>query len=306
MSDLPIEVLDVLAEYDLRAYRAQPLPGGWDVHAENWLIQSDVGSVVLRRDRSITPASADWLAAVLDCASREGVPVSTPLRTRDGRAGAALGDHALTVTPYVEGRTVDRDQPKEVAAAAGALARLHAALRGLERPRPDRSLWHPALWPGDADPAPLRDRELDRFEIGFAEDARFFETVIHGDYWADNLIWSHGRIVAVIDWSEARHDKAVRELARATWEYGHGPDEHQLDIERARAFLAAYREAAGDPEPDIAEVLVPLMRSELRLNARYAYWQAEREDDQVERKYADGLARAFARLRALESALLLR
>ncbi len=54
--------------------------------------------------------------------------------------------------------------------------RSHAALRGFERPRPDRSLWHPALWPGDSDPEPLRDRALDRFEAAFAEDARFVET----------------------------------------------------------------------------------------------------------------------------------
>lgn len=98
----------------------------------------------------------------------------------------------------------------------------------------------------------------------------------------------------------------MRELARATWEFGHRPGADDLDTDRARAFLAAYSDAAGGLEPGTAEALVPLMHHELRLNARYSFWQAAREDDEHEREYADGLARAFVRLRELDPAPLLR
>ena len=50
---------------------------------------------------------------------------------------------------------------------------------------------------------------------------------------------------------------------------------------------------------------MPLMRHELRLDARFAYWQSERDDDMAEREYGDGLARAFRNLRVLDPALLL-
>lgn len=306
MAELSAEVCDTLeGKYRLRLIDVEPLSGGWDVHVESWLVQSELGPLVVRRDRSLTAASADWLGEVLERVSSSDVPVSAPLRTRDGAAGVAADDHTVTVRRYVGGRSLDRDQPDEVAAAAGVLARLHAALRGFERPRPEHSLWHPGLWRGDDDSEPLRDPGLDRLEVALAADRRFAETVIHGDYWADNVIWAGGRIASVIDWSEARHDKAVRELARATWEFGHRPEEDGLDTDRARAFLAAYRGAAGGFEPGTAEALVPLMRHELRLNARYSFWQAAREDDQREREYADGLARAFARLRELAPAKLL-
>ena len=307
MSLLPSEVVETLrANYDLELAGSKSLTGGWDVHVDSWLVQSDLGALVVRRDRSLTVASADWLAEVLQTAKRGGVPVAAPLRTRDGGAGAALADHAVTVRHFAEGRRLDRDRLHELAAAGAVLARLHAALRGFKRARPDRSLWDPALWPGHDDPEPLRDPELDCHEAALARDSRFAQTVTHGDYWADNVIWSGGRIASVIDWSESRHDKAVRELARATWEFARRPERDGLDTDRARSFLAAYRDAAGGFEPGTAEALVPLMRHELRLNARYAYWQAAREDDQREREYADGLARAFARLRALDAAPLLR
>ena len=306
MTGLPSEVAETLrASYNLEPSGTEPLTGGWDVHVESWLVQSDLGPLVVRRDRSLTVASAGWLGEVLDVAAAGGVAVSRPLPTREGATGAAFEDHALTVRRYVEGRSLDRDRSEEVAAAAGVLARSHAALRAFERPRPDHSLWHPARWPGDDDPESLRDPELERFEAAVATDRGLAETVIHGDYWADNVVWSGGRVAAVIDWFEARHDKAVRELARATWEFGHGPEEEGLDAARARVFLAAYRDAAAGFEHGTAEVLVPLMRHELRLNARYAYRQADHEDDRDEREYADGLARAFGQLRALDPTILL-
>lgn len=306
MGGLPTPLLRVLrASYGLRVSEAEPLTGGWDVHADSWLVRSERGPLVVREDRSLTVQSACWLDAVLEAAARGGVPVSAAVRTRAGAAGAALDDHAVTVRRYVEGATVDRDRPHEAAHAAGVLARLHAALRGVERRRPDRSRWHPELWPGDDDPEALRDPQLDSFEAAFARDGRFVDTVIHGDYWGDNLIWSAGRVAAVVDWSEARHDKAVRELARGTWEFAHNSEADGLDIGRARAFLGAYGEAAGGFERDTAEVLAPLMRHEVRLNARYSYCEAERDDDQVEREHANGLVRAFARLRELDPAQLL-
>ncbi len=42
---------------------------GCDIHVDSWLARSERGQLVVRRDRSLTPASADWLAAVLEGAS---------------------------------------------------------------------------------------------------------------------------------------------------------------------------------------------------------------------------------------------
>ena len=210
MGALPAQLSDTLgAHYGITPFDAKPLPGGWDRHAESWLVRSELGVLVVRADRSLTLASADWLGEVLEAARRRGVPVSAPLRTRDGAAGAALRDAAVTVRRYIEGRRVDRDRLEEAATAATVLARSHEALRGFDRPRPDRSLWHPVLWPAGNDPEPLRDLALDSFEAAFAADSRFTDTVIHGDYWADNLTVAN-RFGGGIDWSEARHDKAVR------------------------------------------------------------------------------------------------
>lgn len=103
----------------------------------------------------------------------------------------------------------------------------------------------------------------------------------------------------MIDWSEARVDALARELASATWEFGHDDASAQLDPDRARTFLRGYRDVAGPWEPGLEDALIPLMRVELRLNARYSL--ADPED----LEYATELQRAFALLHGQPAARLL-
>lgn len=113
---------------------------------------------------------------------------------------------------------------------------------------------------------------------------------MHGDFWSDNIVWSAGRVAAVIDWSEARLDVLARELAWATWEFGHD-GAYELDVDRARTFLGGYREVCGRWEHGLADVFIVLMRVELRLNARYSLADAGGV------AYNTALQREFVRLR---------
>jgi len=106
-------------------------------------------------------------------------------------------------------------------------------------------------------------------------------------------------VAAVIDWSEARADVLARELAWATWEFGHDETSRELDIDRARTFLAGYRAVRGPWEPGLADVFIPLMRVALRMNARYSL------ADPGDAEYNTALQRAFLRLRHQPAAPLL-
>lgn len=110
---------------------------------------------------------------------------------------------------------MDRDDPVQVVAAGGTLSRLHLALRMEPDDRPMSSPWAACFWPGDHDPPGLRGRSLDIWDGAFVAGTKgsFPQGVVHGDFWADNLVWSGDRIAAVIDWSEARRDVQSRELA---------------------------------------------------------------------------------------------
>jgi Ser/Thr protein kinase RdoA (MazF antagonist)/ketosteroid isomerase-like protein len=271
----------------------EQLPGGYDEWADSWLAETDVGSLVVRVDRGASLQTSIWIHDVADRAAEAGVPCSPPLDDVNGHVAFELGDATVTVSRFVDGSTLDRDDAVQVRAAGSTLALLHAALSGSQPNRPERSRWDPGLWSAEHDPPALRDTELDawnaRLVAGGGRDFR--RGVIHGDFWAGNLVWDAGRIASVLDWSEARVDVLARELAWSTFEFGHDGTNSRLDTERARTFLDGYRAESGPWEPGLAEVLVPLMRIEVRAHARYSI------GDRGDIGYSTALQRAFAELR---------
>ncbi len=207
----------------------------------------------------------------------------------------------MTLTRFIEGRTVDREDPVQLRAAGATLGLLHRASAGNHARRPVPSQWEAQFWSADRDPPILRDAELDDWHEVFTQNraGTVAHGAVHGDFWAGNLIWADERVAGVIDWAEARIDVLARELAWSTWEFGHDQASRQLDVDRARTFLAAYRAVRGAWEPGLADVLIPLMRVELRLHARYSL------ADPGDVEYHSALQRAFVALRDQPAAPLL-
>ncbi len=280
-------------DYQLEVRSAEPLLGGYDVWAESWRLDSDRGPLVLRADRSVSPLTASWLSDVVRRAAAAGVPCCPPMRAANGAVALQIGDATLSVRAFVDGCCLDRDDPVQVRPAGATLGLLHRGLRGTLAGRPEPSPWDASFWPAADDPPTLRDTQLDAWHEAFTHggDRQFARGVVHGDFWADNILWAAGSVAAVIDWSEARADVLACELAWATWEFGHDETSSELDIDRARTFLAGFRAVSGPWEPGLADVFIPLMRVALRLNARYS------RDDPGDVKYNTALQRAFVQLR---------
>ena len=234
-------------------------------------------------------------------AAQAGVPCCPPLRSTNGAEAFWTGDATVMVRAFMKGSVLDRDDPGQLRAAGATLGLLHRALAGAQHARPAPSPWAACFWPANHDPPALRDPELDAWHEAFTHggDRHFARGVVHGDFWAQNILWADGRVAAVIDWSEAQVDLHARELAWATWEFGHDETSRELDIDRARIFLAGVRAVSGSWEPGLRDVLVSLMRVELRLNARYSLADAE------DVEYNTALQRAFLKLRRQSAAPLL-
>ncbi len=294
MAELSAELIDLVrSRYGLSVCSASALVGGYDHWATSWRLDTDRGSLVLRIDRSIGSQTACWLSEVITRAARAGVPCHAPMPTIDGQPAVVFDGAAILITAFTNGATLDRDDPVEVHAAGATLASLHKALQGQTAHRPTPSPWDACFWPGEHDPPELRDRQLDSWHQAFISrgNSEHRLGVVHGDFWAGNLVWDGQRVAAVIDWAEARIDAPARELAWATWEFGHDRDSQTLEIDRARTFLHGYREVTGAWQPGLEESLIPLMRVELRRNARYSL------GDTGDMEYNSRLRRAFAGLR---------
>ncbi|MEN8143749.1 MAG: phosphotransferase [Gemmatimonadota bacterium] len=175
-------------------------------------------------------------------------------------------DRLVTLFPYIEGETLNREDPKLRDEAGRVLASIHVALLNWTGgPRPDSGPGRPTL---PAGPPALEDHDLDRWwesvvDIGLATGAT------HGDYYRGNLLCRAGRISGVVDWHDAALGPLVLELAGATFEFCKN-DDHILQADRAREFLRAYLNAGG-PVPDHElEMLVPFIRWWVRRDARWS------------------------------------
>lgn len=292
----------IAARYDVTITSCEPMLGGYDTWARKWLAETSRGELVIRADARVPAGSGQWTGQMVASANRAGVPCMTPLRTQSGRFAVGFEGGAVSLMGYALGQVLDRNNAREVESAATALARLHTRVPLPRRDRPSPSPWDARFFPGDHDPEPLLDAGLDSWQIEFAQSGRDRRRgLVHGDFYAANMICRNEAVVAIIDWAEARVDIIARELAFSIWEFGHNEAADALEPDRARTFVAAYRRAVGGTlEPGFAELLVPLMRAELRVNVRYALAAHDPPEAYIQAGY-----RAFAALVDLDAAALL-
>jgi len=256
--------------------------------AEVWAATADSARYVVH---ILTSAeNADHLSWCHDVAieAAKRVPEVVPPVVVDGASFFRWNGQLVTVFPFVEGTTLDRNDLVQVRHAARLLAQIHRELldwTGGQAP------WRQN---GAGDPSPaLDDPDLDhRWESHLP---RLRTGVCHGDYYRRNLLVMDRAVRGVIDWHEAHIGPLVAEVAWAAWELGHD-DEMQLVRPRFDLFVDEYRRAADGQIPEWEYELVPtatrvMLRDDIRgalarggsSNDEYqrhqvnAFWTLERE-----------------------------
>ena len=190
-------------------------------------------SVVLRVMGKSGLSSAQEYA-LLQALHAAGLPTPRPIRLDDSRRRI---DASYVLMDFVEGSS---DIPEGLAEAhmdgmAETLARIHrtptASLPELpSRLDPVREL--PAFLPDGAEWRPLRDHCAALAPNPFAEEP----VLLHGDFWARNLLWKDGRIVAVLDWEDAALGDPLSDVACAQLELSYLFDDGLVD-----RFLSACK-----------------------------------------------------------------
>lgn len=233
--EIPESLLACLADrYGIRVAAAEPVVGHGD-EASVWRVQ-DVGrSLVVRvspgtRELSRLVESNELATALADTV----VEVTAPIRSIDGSAAVLWGDRPISVWPFVDGAFLDRFDPEQLRAAA-RLARLHRVGRDWLR------------------------------TSGALTDDQDQQGLVHGDFYARNLLCHRGRIAGLIDWDDARIERLDAELAWATWEMAKSPRGDALAHDRAALFLNSYVAAAGPgrPQADFIQLIRARLIGEL-------------------------------------------
>ncbi len=253
--------------------------------ARVWRVEVGASAFCLRAwpARQSDPSRLDFVHGLVRRARAAGlVFVPAVVSTVDGRSHTAHADRLWDLTEWLPGRADFHAAPgaERLAAAARALARVHAAWENARAPETGvcpaivrrltaaaewrelrRSGWRPRRDSADADPVrPLAERAMplvDRLVRTIAEQLRPWRErrwplqPCHCDVWHDHLLFEGDRLTGLVDYGAAKVDHPSVDVARMFGSLV--PD----DPSAWRNGVAAYRAVRpfGDEEIDLALAL---------------------------------------------------
>jgi len=199
---------------------------------QNWVLETTRGRYFLKC-RLPDLQNADIIRAQHAQVKRlreRGFPAPSVLPTIAGDGLLILGGDYFEMQQYIEHSSFDHERVAHFDAAARTLAQYHRAVDGFtaEALCTDDELYDPSVASGhlarltDLWHVPAHTDQVTRLEAHvtdlterFATHADLPHLVIHGDYYADNLLFDGNLIIGVVDYDRARWQARVAELAEA-------------------------------------------------------------------------------------------
>jgi homoserine kinase type II len=264
---LHIELSEVLSHYGVgECHVVQETEQGYV--NETWRVETVTGRYLLKRRHPSLgrPELVFAQHALMEHLNHRGFPAPRVVHTVDGLSFINLGGHVYELHEYIDGSLCDRTRPAHVFASARTLGQYHTLVDGFdhvtfhkacERYSPrvlNRIL---ARMCGD-----VVDRRTARMEkiVGRLEahvqqlEAHLDEVdslpqlVIHGDYYAENIIFDRDTVAGVVDYDQAHWCTRAHEVAEAVIYFAQERAARfqqivysaVLDLGAMRRFLSAY------------------------------------------------------------------
>lgn len=202
---------------------------------DNWIVETDQGRYFVKRrhpdlgESSLISAQHEFMQGL----RRAGFPAPIVMSTPDAKSFVILENSAYEVQRFIPGERYNHERLDHLAEAGFTLGRYHQCAAGAS-PHAlfgkgdlyspvllDNGLRHLSEWWGaanDLEIASLIDRLMAHahdLSERYARHRLLPSLVIHGDYYAGNLLFDGARIVGVVDFDKARWQPRVVELAES-------------------------------------------------------------------------------------------
>ena len=239
----------VLSHYDIgEPYGARPVERGFV--NEDWRVETSLGTYFLKHYHPSLyhPEIIRAQHALIAHLGGAGFPAPNILPTAGGDTLLALDGELYEIQTYIEGAFYDHECPAHFEEAARMLGRYHTCVTGFapQTLRDLGELYSPIIlhanlaalvdaWEIESDPGLAQiARQLaahaDDLTARFAAHGALPHLIIHGDYYADNLIFEGDCIAGVVDYDNARWQPRVVELAEVLI-YFASPRPGRLNVE---------------------------------------------------------------------------
>ena len=264
-------------EQVLRSYPLGTLNGARQLERgfvnENWVVTTTRGRFFVKRrhpsyhHKSLIHAQH----ALIEHLRRHRFPAPRLVKTLADETILILESQWYEIQEFIDGEPYDHNRPAHLEQAAITLGMYHRCVQtfGDSLFRSLRDLYAPGTVqeilrrlvsarklhrdPSLSDLIRRLEAEVSALAARFARHRTPRPLVIHGDYYADNLIFEGDRIVGVVDYDRARSEPRVTELAEALIYFASPQTGHMrhivypgfLDWEPFYRFLQSYGEATS-------------------------------------------------------------
>jgi homoserine kinase type II len=264
---VPEEIAAILEQYDVGTGQSwQKIERGYV--NEKWLVETPTGRYVLKR-RHPSLCQPDLVAAqhaLISHLHAVGFAAPEIVRTRRGGTSVRWNARMYELQKRIPGDPGDRLRPAHVCAAAWTLGHYHRLVSGFDRPVLHRlgPRYSPLVLtstlerlngecrrPITVETQPILNRLKEHArhlaeQLGQLENLP--ELVIHGDYYAGNILFRGDEIAGVVDYDQAHWSARAQEVAEATIYFAQEPGARfrhivysgVLDLDAVPRFLAAY------------------------------------------------------------------
>ena len=216
----------------------------------NVRVETAAGPRFLRINEGKTADDVAREAAIVAFVAARGVPTPAPALTARGEPFATWRGQFVSLFPWSQGRTLDREEmtPAHARQAGAALGLLHRAGADASDRRPgryepdeiERRLARIETVAG-TDPALATAVAALRPELGSLARERQPELpvgLIHGDLFIDNVLYDEGTLVSLLDFEQASWGRWAYDVAVTLLAFAFGRDDFRPDV--VRAVLAGY------------------------------------------------------------------
>ncbi len=189
----------------------------------NYLLETAKGKFLARVDEVKSENELRREIDLLSFLRKHGFPCPNPLQDRKGRFYRDLGAKCISVYKYQEGRIVppERLRPSQLETAGRALAQLHVIGKGYKKGIDNRFSFERIadLYLNVRSGLPNYFRRVSRTlddEVEYLShylESKLPKGIIHGDLFADNLLFRGERLMSVLDFEAACRGKFIFDIA---------------------------------------------------------------------------------------------
>ncbi len=218
------------------------------VENSNFKVETTLGRFILTLyERRVREADLPYFLDLMGWLGRRGFPCPAPQADRGGRTLHRLCGRPAALVSFLDGRSVERPEPRHCREAGAALARLHQAGEGFPGHRANDlggAAWAGLFEGREAAAEALRPGLSHRIAEDLQALARDWPGelpagVIHADLFPDNVFFQKGRFAAAIDFYFACNDGLAYDLAVCLNSWCFDPAGGYLP-EHAHALVGGY------------------------------------------------------------------